>query len=75
MHIWAWNQYKTKENECHSTGTSYKDLLYTKKRFITKEYLRAAINKIINATFQMREKHIWGECSTSYASDSKKFEA
>ena len=35
-------------------GVTYKELLYTRKRFITKEYLRDAIIEIVNKTFQRR---------------------
>ena len=56
-------------------GVTYKELLYTRKRFITKEYLRDAIIEIVNKTFQIRRSHIWGEGTTACASDSKKFGA
>lgn len=39
-------------------GVTYKDLLYTRRRFITKEYLRDAIIEVINKTFQIRNSHI-----------------
>ena len=54
---------------------SYKDLRYTKNRFITKDYLRAAIARVVDATFQERLSFIWGEGTTSCASDSKQFGA
>lgn len=56
-------------------GLSYKDLLYVKRRFITKEYLREAIVKVVNGIFQIRLPEIWGEVTTACASDSKKFGA
>jgi len=54
---------------------SYKDLLYTRHRFITRDALRAAITAVINATLHARLPHIWGEGTTACASDSRKFGA
>jgi hypothetical protein len=56
-------------------GTSYKDLLYVRRRFITPEHLREAIRRVVNATFRVRLPGIWGEGTTACASDSKKFAA
>jgi TnpA family transposase len=56
-------------------GISYRELMYTKQRFMTPENLRAAIREVANATFQARLPHIWGEATTACASDSKKFSA
>ena len=56
-------------------GTSYKDLLYLRRRFITREHLREAITRVVNATFRVRLPEIWGEATTACASDSKKFSA
>lgn len=56
-------------------GISYRELVYTKQRFMTPEHLRAAIRAVANATFQARLPHIWGEATTACASDSKKFGA
>lgn len=56
-------------------GTTYKDLLYVRRRFITREHLRGAITRVVNATFQIRHPDIWGEATTACASDSKKFSA
>jgi TnpA family transposase len=55
-------------------GQNYRDLLYVRKRFITKDNLRAAIAQVVNAILAVRQPHIWGE-ATSCASDSKKFGA
>ncbi|MFC4251588.1 Tn3 family transposase [Sinimarinibacterium flocculans] len=52
---------------------SYKDLVYAKRRYITREFLRNAIGKVVNATFAARDPEIWGEGTTACASDSKKF--
>jgi TnpA family transposase len=56
-------------------GVSYKELLYVRQRFITKTALRDAIAQVVNATFAIRQPAIWGEGSTTCASDSKKFGA
>ena len=55
--------------------TNYKDLLYVRRRYITKDQLRAAIREVVNAIFRERQVHIWGEGTTACASDSKKFGA
>lgn len=56
-------------------GESYKDLLYIKKKFINKDNLRIAISSVVNAIFKARNQDIWGEGTTTCASDSKKFGA
>ena len=56
-------------------GTTYSELRYVRERFIRKEGLRQAIAKVVNATFATRLSSIWGEGSTTCASDSKKFGA
>ena len=56
-------------------GATYKDLLYVRRRFITKDQLRHAIAQVVNATFHVRLPQIWGEGTTACASDSKKFGA
>jgi TnpA family transposase len=55
--------------------TNYKDLLYIRRRYITKDQLRAAIREVVNATLRVRSPEIWGEGTTACASDSKKFGA
>ena len=54
---------------------SHGDLHYIRRRYITKEHMRAAIAKVCNAIFQVRNPDIWGEATTACASDSKKFGA
>ena len=54
---------------------SYADLHYVRRRFITKEHLRAAIAQVCNAIFRVRHPDFWGEGTTACASDSKKFGA
>jgi TnpA family transposase len=56
-------------------GENYADLLYVRRKFIHKSQLRDAIAEVINATFKARLSHIWGEGTTTCASDSKKFGA
>ena len=56
-------------------GEKYQDLLYVRRKFIHKSQLKNAIAEIINATFNIRLPHIWGEGTTTCASDSKKFGA
>lgn len=56
-------------------GESYKDLLYVRRKFIHKDNLRNAISEVVNAIFRIRMQEIWGNATTSCASDSKKFGA
>ena len=56
-------------------GEKYQDLFYVKRKFIHKSQLRNAIAEIINATLKIRFPQIWGEGTTTCASDSKKFGA
>ena len=56
-----------------SQGTSYQELLYVRHCFIQKDTLREAIARVANATFAARLPAIWGEGTTTCASDSKKF--
>jgi TnpA family transposase len=54
---------------------SYAELQYIRRRYITKEQLRAAIARVCNAIFGARNPALWGEGTTACASDSKKFGA
>jgi TnpA family transposase len=54
-------------------GTNEADLSYIKKRFLTSESMRYIIAKLINHTMTIRNKEIWGEPNSSFASDSTKF--
>ncbi len=56
-------------------GENYQDLLYVRRRYIHKDQLRSAIAEVVNATFEIRLPHIWGEGTTTCASDSKHFGA
>lgn len=57
------------------TEDSYADLLYIRRRFITKEGLHGAIVRVCNAIFEARRADLWGEATTACASDSKRFGA
>ena len=56
-------------------GENYKDLLYIRRKFINKDNFYNAISKIVNEILQCRMQDIWGESTTTCASDSKKFGA
>ncbi|MCP4257475.1 MAG: Tn3 family transposase, partial [Planctomycetes bacterium] len=56
-------------------GEKYSDLTYIQRRFVRKEYLRQAIASVVNEILRIRLPHIWGEATTSCASDSKQFGA
>ena len=56
-------------------GESYQDLLYVRRRYLHRDTLRKAIQKIVNDLFRIRNPGIWGEGTTTCASDSKKFGA
>ncbi|MBL8368583.1 MAG: Tn3 family transposase [Candidatus Accumulibacter sp.] len=56
-------------------GVTFDELRYVKRRFVNKEALRAAVAEIVNGTFRIRQAAIWGEATTSCASDSKQFGA
>jgi TnpA family transposase len=55
--------------------TTYADLRYARRRYVTKEQVRGVIAEIANAIFRVRQAHIWGEGTSACASDSKKFGA
>lgn len=54
-------------------GISYKELLHVRRRYVHKAALRNAIGQVANSIFSIRNTDVWGEGSTSCASDSKKF--
>ena len=56
-------------------GQSYQDLVYTRRRYLHKEALQQAIADVANAIFRVRAPEIWGEATTTCASDSKHFGA
>jgi TnpA family transposase len=52
---------------------TYDDLRYIKQHFINKDDLRRATAQVVNAIFANRREAIWGEGTTTCASDAKKF--
>jgi TnpA family transposase len=56
-------------------GSTYSDLRYARRRFVHKEQLRAAIARVADGVFAVRDPRLWGEATTACASDSKKFGA
>lgn len=54
-------------------GENYHDLLYAKRKFINKDNLRNAIAEVVNNIFRIRMQEVWGDGTTTCASDSKKF--
>ncbi len=53
----------------------YSHLLYIRRRFLSIDGLRQATAQVVNATLDERLPQIWGEATTSCASDSKQFGA
>lgn len=53
-------------------GETERELRHVRRHFITRDNLRAAIAKLVNATFEARDPQWWGQ-GTACASDSKKF--
>lgn len=53
----------------------YTHLLYIRRRFLSIDGLRQATAQVVNATLDERLPQIWGEATTSCASDSKQFGA
>jgi len=51
------------------------DLRYTRRRYLHKEHMRAAIARVVNALLHARLEAIWGAATSTCASDSKKFHA
>lgn len=56
-------------------GETYQDLLYIRRKFINKDNLRNSISLVVNSILASRVQDIWGEGTTTCASDSKKFGA
>ncbi len=46
-------------------GENYQDLLYVRRRYIHKDQLRSACAEVVNAIFEIRLPHIWGEGTTT----------
>src|SRR5512135_1222496 len=45
-------------------SATYKDHLYVRRRFLTRDQLRNAITQVVNAIFRVRLPQIWGEGTT-----------
>ena len=56
-------------------ASTYADLRHVRRRYLTKEQVRAAIAEVANAIFRVRQVELWGEGTSACASDSKKFGA
>ena len=56
-------------------GEKHQDLLYIRRKFINRDNLRNSISAVVNAILSSRIQDIWGEGTTTCASDSKKFGA
>ncbi|MGO9750338.1 MAG: Tn3 family transposase [Solirubrobacteraceae bacterium] len=56
-------------------GHSEADLRYTARRHFTIDGARAVAIQLANATFAARQNHIWGQSTTTVASDSTHFRA
>jgi TnpA family transposase len=54
---------------------SYSDLRYVLRRYVTREHLRTAIGQVASATFAARNPLVWGDATTTCASDSKQLGA
>jgi hypothetical protein len=50
-------------------------LQHIRRRYVTRDNLRAVIAEVVNGIFRARQPHIWGEATTACASDAKKFAA
>ena len=57
------------------SGITTRDLIYVYRRFFNVDALRQANAIVVNGTLAIRKAAIWGEGSTSCASDSKQFPA
>ena len=53
-------------------GETEAALRHVRRHFITRDNLRRAVSKVVNATFEARDPNWWGT-GTACASDSKKF--
>lgn len=51
-------------------GENYPDLVYVRRRYIHKDQLRSAIAEVVNAIFEIRLPHIWGEGTTGYEGEN-----
>lgn len=56
-------------------GESERDLGYVRQRYLHPEVLRGCVRQVTNQILAVRDPTIWGEATTSCASDSKQFAA
>ena len=56
-------------------GVAHHNLQYVKTHYIHRDALRAANTAVVNAILEARNPEIWGEGTTSCASDAKKYSA
>ncbi|MDR6224362.1 TnpA family transposase [Desmospora profundinema] len=56
-----------------NADVTYENMLYIKRKFVHPENLKAANIRVVNAILKERLADVWGEATTSCASDSKKF--
>lgn len=54
-------------------GATERELRWVRQKFVSRDHLRAAVARVADATFSVRLPEVWGEATTSCASDSKKF--
>jgi len=73
--VWVGDQRRSQTRRRWDPSLHYHDLLYIRRRYLHKDALREAIGCIANATLAIRRPEIWGEGTTSCASDAKKFGA
>jgi hypothetical protein len=57
-----------------NSDISYQDLQYIKLRYLEPENIQSAIRKVVNSLLKIRFESLWGNHTTSVASDSKHFE-
>jgi len=75
MPLWVGDKSWAQTVSSGDHGEKYDDLLYIRRRFIQKPFLRQAIAHLVNEILAIRLPNIWGDATTTCASDSKKFGA
>jgi len=56
-------------------GATYKDLVYTRRRYFSTDQVRNAVAIVANGTLHVRNPAIWGHGTNACAADSKHFGA
>lgn len=54
---------------------THRELRWVRQKYMSREHLRSSIVRVANAIFGARQPEVWGEATTTCASDSKKFGA